>query len=980
MSLWAPGSFPRPILSAPIDGPRLRSPRSAPGSSGSRVAGEGYGLNVGLGAVLLLWRRGRQSRCARCCSDGVRERMRPKLAYRRRSSPSLGEDLYCPICCMTCTSAIDLQQHLKGKRHQKQVNKLKGGNPGRQQTKPARQQTNQSGPISKKRWNKLVREGNFKELFRHTKQNFTTDRLASLLLVVAKKGGVQEFTKALRCVAETEEQLDVNSFHKLLETLTTRVPVPVPMVRLVLNFVATRSEDLVPLLPETLGFQRALDEQEELDEMQRFFRGCRRPDLPQEESYQFTQEALQAFKEIKVEKLMGKVEVPETSFSNYYAHFMTLLHLDFLEELVQIELRTLSTFGMPSPGRMAPEVRIEASEDGKSIICRKDGEVSLAVDTGAGAAVLLCQSGVDPLKGGAIGYAKVGVAEQEDGFFMILNVDKKDRVQKMTKFETVDIYNSVNLIAYQRQAEALRQLAKSNKRFPLWDLLPLAGVGGNILDTWASRMRKALDESNGKEVEIPDALPKETLDSQEILGLKALARQPPRLTWQGNQVLRDFKEFLQFGASRLDPEICEGLGRLNESQREAVSAAVQRTLTVIQGPPGTGKTHVSVEILRMWARMGVGPVLVTSHNNIAVDNIAEKAYAQGLKVVRMAKGNRISKALDACSLDTLLEEGYGFLERNARFEATGQILDEADVVCVTTTSSATPLLHRRKFGAILMDEAAQTTELSALVPICNVNAQRLVLVGDHCQLPAAALALEAEVRGLTLSLFQRLVLRGLPSFFLDTQFRMHPAIAEHSAEQFYEGRLLSGVTAQMRPAPEGIRWPSGAGIAVLDTQRMQDNREERDRASWCNKREAAMIARMLKSVLRTGLKPSEVGVVTPYMGQVRTLRRAIRQEVWLEEPRDLLVASVDSFQGREKELILFSAVRSNPRGSVGFLADWRRLNVMITRARRGLVIVGNARTLKRDPTWANYIEWAQSKGYLQDAREEIFEPDGAFAY
>eukprot|EP00438_Fugacium_kawagutii_P008349 Skav233363 [mRNA] locus=scaffold394:594125:594734:+ [translate_table: standard] len=121
-----------------------------------------------------------------------------------------------------------------------------------------------------------------------------------------------------------------------------------------------------------------------------------------------------------------------------------------------------------------------------------------------------------------------------------------------------------------------------------------------------------------------------------------------------------------------------------------------------------------------------------------------------------------------------------------------------------------------------------------------------------------------------------------------------------------------------------------------------------------------------RRILATGeLKPWQVGVVTPYMGQVRRLRRAISQNLRLENPRELLVASVDSFQGREKELILFSAVRSNPSRRVGFLADWRRLNVMITRARRGLVIIGDARTLKRDPGWSAYIKWAKNAGYMR---------------
>ena len=288
-----------------------------------------------------------------------------------------------------------------------------------------------------------------------------------------------------------------------------------------------------------------------------------------------------------------------------------------------------------------------------------------------------------------------------------------------------------------------------------------------------------------------------------VLKLQALSKQEPILSPRGKLLLKDFCDFLD-GEDVLHPEIRESISQLNDSQQQAVQAAISQQLTVIQGPPGTGKTHVSVEILKMWSKMAVKPVLVTSHNNIAVDNIAEKAYQAGLNVVRMAKGDRVSPELDACTLNSLLEERYpdlGYGDKSERYFACQQILDAADVVCVTTISSASNLVFgkNRQYGAILMDEAAQTTELSALVPIANVHARRLVLVGDHCQLPATALSLEAETRGLTLSLFQRLVSRGFPSFFLDTQFRMHPCIAEHSAAEFYNGKLRTGVKPKDRP-------------------------------------------------------------------------------------------------------------------------------------------------------------------------------------
>ncbi|CAE8616457.1 unnamed protein product, partial [Polarella glacialis] len=154
--------------------------------------------------------------------------------------------------------------------------------------------------------------------------------------------------------------------------------------------------------------------------------------------------------------------------------------------------------------------------------------------------------------------------------------------------------------------------------------------------------------------------------------------------------------------------------------------------------------------------------------------------------------------------------------------------------------------------------AAQATELSALVPIAHCRAERLVLVGDHCQLPASTLSLEAENRGLTLSLFGRLVAQGLPPCFLDTQFRMHPAIAAHSSASFYGGRLQSGVPAEARLPPQGFPWPnpSAGGVALLPSRGLTP--ERRDGESWCNLEEADALIDILKGVLGDGhLKPSE---------------------------------------------------------------------------------------------------------------------------
>mmetsp|Transcript_154143 Transcript_154143/g.273404 ORF Transcript_154143/g.273404 Transcript_154143/m.273404 type:complete len:202 (-) Transcript_154143:116-721(-) len=197
-------------------------------------------------------------------------------------------------------------------------------------------------------------------------------------------------------------------------------------------------------------------------------------------------------------------------------------------------------------------------------------------------------------------------------------------------------------------------------------------------------------------------------------------------------------------------------------------------------------------------------------------------------------------------------------------------------------------------------------------------------------------------------------------------------IAAFSAEAFYHGRLQNGVDETLRPAPLGFEWPSpDAGIAFVHIE----GTEGSDGQSKSNNEEVQCVAEILAEVLAASeLACAEIGVVSPYASQVRSLRQNLRQSLMprLRERgvmdqlplHEVEIASVDAFQGREKELIIFSAVRSNQFGNIGFLADWRRLNVMITRARRGLIVVGNMETLKADPTWSKWIEWSWEKGFF----------------
>jgi hypothetical protein len=414
---------------------------------------------------------------------------------------------------------------------------------------------------------------------------------------------------------------------------------------------------------------------------------------------------------------------------------------------------------------------------------------------------------------------------------------------------------------------------------------------------------------------------------------------------------------------------------VNASQRAALGAGLSRTLTLVQGPPGTGKTATAVTLVKMWLAAGLGPVLATSDSNTAVDNLVSGLHRAGARVIRVGRPEAVRPDLLALTLEyasgaTPLPGSAGAgappLPRDEVYRRQQETLRRAEVVCATCAGAGAEAFDRLSFPCVLLDECAQATEPSALVPLTR-GARCVALVGDHKQLPPTVLSREADAAGLGVSLFDRLARCGVQPLLLDTQYRMHPALAHFPSATFYEGALRSGVRATHRPPPRGFPWPSPTvPLAFLPC----DGAERADGTSHTNAAEADAVAGVVRALLAGGeLSPSDIGIVTPYAAQVRLLRRALGPLRGAPLPGGaapaLEVASVDGFQGREKEVIVFSAVRASASGGVGFLADPRRLNVMLTRARRGLVVCGHWRTLSGERTfWGPWIEWAAAAGLI----------------
>ena len=311
--------------------------------------------------------------------------------------------------------------------------------------------------------------------------------------------------------------------------------------------------------------------------------------------------------------------------------------------------------------------------------------------------------------------------------------------------------------------------------------------------------------------------------------------------------------------------------------------------------------------------------------------------------------------------------------RELEQKVQGRLVDEADVVCATCLSSAGFDLHQgssgRGFTHVLMDEAAQASEVSALVPIAQ-GCEKLVLVGDQAQLGPQLASHVAAHLGLGESLFGRLVRQGARAHFLDTQFRMHPAISAYPSRAFYRGRLRDGVNGHDRPPPAGFGWPQTTAHGITPFVFLNvESSEQQVGTSRANRAEAAVVAGAARGLLPS-LPPGELAIITPYAAQANELRTILRDDEGTG--RKMTIATVDAFQGMEHEVIIVSTVRASSSAGAGFLSDARRLNVLLTRARRGLVLVGHGATLLRDPAWAPLLRYMWREGLVQGEGLEPF--------
>ena len=436
---------------------------------------------------------------------------------------------------------------------------------------------------------------------------------------------------------------------------------------------------------------------------------------------------------------------------------------------------------------------------------------------------------------------------------------------------------------------------------------------------------------------------------------------------------------------------------LDDSQREAIRHALAADdVAVIHGPPGTGKTTAVVELIRQAIRRGER-VLACAPSNLAVDNILERLLAAGERPIRIGHPARVLPELREQTLDVQVEshpdlklaaewtkEAWSLrrqankvtraapapgVRRDLRAEAkrlladarlmelrlVKHLLESSPVVCATLTGLNPDLLGDLEFDLVVIDEAAQTTEPPCWIPL--LRSRRLVLAGDHCQLPAVIVSNEARRDGFHISLMERLIGLYGDSIVrrLTTQYRMHQQIMQFSSDEFYESSLVAAESVRTHLLCD---WPhvvvsrlTQTAVRFYDTAGSGcDERAESEGSSRENLGEATLVARQVLDLKSSGVAPREIGVITPYAAQARLLRELI-SDLAIE------IDTVDGFQGREKEVIVISFVRSNTTAELGFLTDTRRTNVALTRARRKLIVFGDSSTLANHEFYCRLLDY-----------------------
>ncbi len=448
---------------------------------------------------------------------------------------------------------------------------------------------------------------------------------------------------------------------------------------------------------------------------------------------------------------------------------------------------------------------------------------------------------------------------------------------------------------------------------------------------------------------------------------------------------------------------------LNASQNQAVNTILSaEDVALVHGPPGTGKTTTLVEAIKIISKEQ-GPVLVCAPSNAAVDLLTNRLASAGLNVVRTGNISRVDDLVLETTLDVRLSKHPEFKEikklkikaaqkrrdaerykrhfdhaaSTARKEAyreareltawshqledrlIDQILSSAEVISCTLTGSSNSLLRDFHFHTLFIDEAAQALEPATWIPI--LKASKVVLAGDPFQLPPTVKSTKAQKYGLAVTMMERLLPVLSRINLLKVQYRMNTAIMGFSNGQFYDNQLIADISVEQHQLP----LPPHKSVEFIDTAGTGfEETTDESGITKANKDEIRLIFEhfhQLVKALPEGEQPS-VALIAPYRAQVRAMELEFSSESeWQDYP--VSINTIDSFQGQERDVVYISLVRSNDSGQIGFLKDYRRMNVAMTRARKLLVVVGDSATVGQDAFYGDFLDYVEQYGVYRTAWE-----------
>ena len=444
--------------------------------------------------------------------------------------------------------------------------------------------------------------------------------------------------------------------------------------------------------------------------------------------------------------------------------------------------------------------------------------------------------------------------------------------------------------------------------------------------------------------------------------------------------------------------------RLNEQQQVAADKILAANeLAIVHGPPGTGKTTTLIHAIDALIKQQPQQILVVAPSNTAVDLLTDKLAELGLNVVRIGNPARVSEKTMSLTLDSKMTSHSSFKDikalkkqaselknmahkykrnfgraeqeqRKALFNEAHRIMKEvgnteqyiidqvlasADVITATLVGASHHTIRNLEFKTLVIDEAGQALEPACWIPI--LRAQKIILAGDHCQLPPTIKSTEAAKLGLNTTLLEKCVARHPEAVvLLQEQYRMHRSIMGYSSRVFYGDRLIAHTTVA-----ESLLFRGDAPLQFIDTAGCGFD-EKSEGTSISNPEEAAFLFRHLSAYVREieARYPQEsfprIGVISPYQQQVATLRELLSSYPDLAAyTQHIAINTIDSFQGQERDVMYIGLTRSNAERNVGFLADLRRMNVAMTRARKKLVVIGDGATLSRLPFYSGFIAYAE---------------------